>query len=168
MYEHILFPTDGSTGAEAALAHARTLAETHDATLHIMTVIDTSSPHIGMTSAGPEGATTGMIAEEHDASEPGMVGEEHDVESSLLERSQAVVDAAADEVEGVDTVTAVERGAPHSAILDYADENDVDLIVMGTHGRTGVERYLLGSVAEKVVRTSDVPVLTVRLGEEDS
>ncbi|WP_420182679.1 universal stress protein [Haloarcula sp. KBTZ06] len=168
MYEHILFPTDGSSGAEAALAHARTLAETHNATLHIMTVLDTSSPHIGMTAAGPEGATTGMTAEEHDESESGMVNEEHNIESSLRERSQAIVDAAADEVDGVDTVTAVERGPPHSAILDYADENDIDLIVMGTHGRTGVERYLLGSVAEKVVRTSDVPVLTVRLGEDDS
>ncbi|AJF26931.1 universal stress protein [Haloarcula hispanica] len=168
MYEHILFPTDGSSGAEAALAHARTLAETHNATLHIMTVLDTSSPHIGMTAAGPEGATTGMTAEEHDESESGMVNEEHNIESSLRERSQAIVDAAADEVDGVDTVTAVEHGPPHSAILDYVDENDIDLIVMGTHGRTGVERYLLGSVAEKVVRTSDVPVLTARLGEDDS
>ncbi|KAA9397275.1 universal stress protein [Haloarcula sp. CBA1130] len=168
MYERILFPTDGSDGAAAALAHARGLAETHNAALHIMTVLDTSSPHIGMTSAGPEGATTGMIAEEHDESEPGMVGEEHDIDSSLQKRSQAIVDAAADEIDTVDTVTAVERGPPHSAILDYSDENDIDLVVMGTHGRTGVERYLLGSVAEKVVRTSDVPVLTVRLGEDDN
>ncbi|EMA01785.1 Nucleotide-binding universal stress protein, UspA family [Haloarcula vallismortis] len=166
MYEHILFPTDGSDGAAAALAHARNLAETHDATLHIMTVIDTSSPHIGMTTAGPEGATTGMVAEEHDESEPGMVGEEHNVESSLQERAQAIVEAAADEVDTVDTITTVERGPPHSAILDYANENDIDLIVMGTHGRTGIERYLLGSVAEKVVRTSNVPVLTARLGDD--
>ena len=168
MYEHILFPTDGSTGAAAALAHARTLAETHDATLHIMTVLDTSSPHIGMTAAGTEGATTGMTATEHDESEPGMVGEEHNIESTLKQRSQDIVEAAADEVDSVDTVTAVERGPPHSGILDYVDENDIDLIVMGTHGRTGVERYLLGSVAEKIVRTSDVPVLTVRLGEEEN
>jgi len=161
MYEHILFPTDGSDGAAAALAHARNLAETHDGTLHIMTVLDTSSPHIGMTSAGPEGATTGMIAEEHDASEPGMVGEEHDIESSLQERSQAIVDAAADEVDGVDTVTAVERGPPHSAILDYAADNDIDLIVMGSHGRSGVKRALLGSVTERTLRSTHVPVLVV-------
>ncbi|MDQ2072046.1 universal stress protein [Haloarcula sp. NS06] len=168
MYEHILFPTDGSDGAAAALEHARNLAETHDATLHIMTVLDTSSPHIGMTSAGPEGATTGMIAEEHDESEPGMVGEKHNIDSSLQDRSQAIVEAAADEVDTVDTVTAIERGPPHRAILDYADENDIDLIVMGTHGRTGIERYLLGSVAEKVVRTSDVPVLTARLSDDEN
>jgi nucleotide-binding universal stress UspA family protein len=168
MYERILFPTDGSDGAAAALAHARELAETHDGTLHVMTVLDTSSPHIGMTAAGTEGATTGMVAEEHDTSEPGMVGEERGIESSLRERAQAIVDAVVDEIDTVDTVTAVERGPPHRAILDYADENDIDLIVMGTHGRTGIERYLLGSVAEKVVRTSDVPVLTARLGDEEN
>ncbi|WP_336338998.1 universal stress protein [Haloarcula brevis] len=166
MYEHILFPTDGSDGAAVALAHARELAETHDATLHVMTVLDTSSPHIGMTAAGTEGASSGMVAEEHDASEPGVVGEEHGIESSLRERAQAIVEAAADEVDTVETVTAVERGPPHRAILDYAADNDLDLVVMGTHGRTGIERYLLGSVAEKVVRTSDVPVLTVRLGAD--
>lgn len=55
----------------------------------------------------------------------------------------------------------VAAGSPYRQILNYADENDVDLIVMGTHGRQGVERYLLGSVAEKVVRTADCPVLTV-------
>ncbi|WP_058996082.1 universal stress protein [Haloarcula sp. CBA1127] len=168
MYEHILFPTDGSDGAAAALAHARNLAETHDATLHIMTVLDTSSPHIGMTAASPEGVTTGMTAEEHDESEPGMVGEEHNLESSLQERSQAIVETAADEVDTVDTVTAIERGPPDKAILDYADGNDIDLIVMGTHGRTGIERYLLGSVTEKVVRTSDVPVLTARFSDEEN
>jgi nucleotide-binding universal stress UspA family protein len=52
-------------------------------------------------------------------------------------------------------------------ILRYADEADADLVVMGTHGRTGVERYLLGSVAEKVVRLSDVPVMTVRADEDE-
>jgi nucleotide-binding universal stress UspA family protein len=109
-----------------------------------------------------------MIAEEHDESEPGMVGEDHNIESSLQERSQAIVEAAADEVDTVDTVTAIERGPPHRAILDYADENAIDLIVMGTHGRTGIERYLLGSVAEKVVRTSDVPVLTARFSDDES
>jgi nucleotide-binding universal stress UspA family protein len=48
-----------------------------------------------------------------------------------------------------------------SRILDYAETEDIDLIVMGTHSRTGLDRYLLGSVTEKVVRTADVPVVTV-------
>ena len=56
-------------------------------------------------------------------------------------------------------------GAPYRAVVDYADAEDVALVVMGTHGRTGLQRYLLGSVTEKVVRTAGVPVLTVRAPE---
>jgi nucleotide-binding universal stress UspA family protein len=52
-------------------------------------------------------------------------------------------------------------GAPYRAVVDYADAEDVALVVMGTHGRTGVDRYLLGSVAERVVRLCDRPVLTL-------
>jgi nucleotide-binding universal stress UspA family protein len=58
------------------------------------------------------------------------------------------------------------HGTPHTAILDYAEEHGVDLVVMGTHGRRGFDRFLLGSVTEKVVRTASVPVMTVRVGEE--
>ncbi len=59
------------------------------------------------------------------------------------------------------------RGRPAEQLLDYADEHDIDLISMGTHGRTGIDRFVMGSVAEKVIRRSERPVLTVRdLGEE--
>ncbi|MBV0900876.1 universal stress protein [Haloarcula salina] len=167
MYDDILFPTDGSDGASAALEHARDLADTYGATLHVLTVVDTSSPHIGMTAEGHDEGTTGMIATEHDAIEPGMVGEEHDIADAIAERATGLVDEAASAAGDVETVTAVAGGDPHSAILDYVAEHDIDLIVMGTHGRTGVERYLLGSIAEKVVRTSDVPVLTARADDED-
>jgi nucleotide-binding universal stress UspA family protein len=70
---------------------------------------------------------------------------------------------------GVETIEGVvSSGTPHRAILDYVDEEDVDLVVMGTHGRTGLDRYLLGSVTEKVVRLSDAPVITVRLSDDDA
>ena len=72
------------------------------------------------------------------------------------------VDSAATDA-GVDEVrTATPTGVPHRQILDYADEHGVDVIVMGTHGRAGLQRYLLGSVAGNVVRSSTVPVMTVR------
>jgi len=58
--------------------------------------------------------------------------------------------------------TATEQGIPRDVILDYADGADVDMIVMATHGRTGLEHYLIGSVTEKIVRRSPVPVVTVR------
>lgn len=61
--------------------------------------------------------------------------------------------------------TAIEHGNPYRAIRSYVDEQEIDLVVMGTHGRSGIERYLLGSVTEKTVRTLPVPVMTVRQPE---
>ncbi|WP_254663289.1 universal stress protein [Haladaptatus sp. W1] len=55
------------------------------------------------------------------------------------------------------------RGIPHEEILDYADENDIEVVVMGTHGRSGVEHFLNGSVTEKVIRNSTLPILVVRV-----
>ena len=67
---------------------------------------------------------------------------------------------------GVETIeTAISHGIPYRAILAAIDEADADLVVVGTHGRTGIDRYLLGSVAEKLVRTAPVPVRTVRAPE---
>jgi len=64
---------------------------------------------------------------------------------------------------GVESIRgSVAGGSPYRQILASAEEHDIDLIVMGTHGRRGIDRYLLGSVAEKVVRTAEPPVLTVR------
>jgi nucleotide-binding universal stress UspA family protein len=63
--------------------------------------------------------------------------------------------------------TVVRYGHPYREINAYTDVNDIDLVVMGTHGRSGLERYLLGSVTEKLVRTSRVPVLTVRPSDEE-
>ena len=65
---------------------------------------------------------------------------------------------------GVPTVEAIRLGVPHRVIREYAEEEGVDLVVMGTHGRTGIEHALVGSVTERVVRTLDVPVLTVHPG----
>lgn len=63
---------------------------------------------------------------------------------------------------GFDVETVIESGKPSNAIVEYADENDVDLITIGSHGRTGPSRVLLGSVAETVVRRAPVPVTVVR------
>lgn len=77
------------------------------------------------------------------------------------ERAVEQVERAARE-DGIDAVTDVREGTPHEAIVAYATDADVDMIVMGTQGRTGLDRVLVGSVAEQVVRTADVPVVTVR------
>jgi nucleotide-binding universal stress UspA family protein len=139
MYDAILFPTDGSEGADAALSHALALAETFDATLHVLYVADSNRDSV--TTVGREVV---------DALET----EGQSVVDDVVERARAA---------GVSTVDEVVQGGPHRTIVDYADARDVDVIVMATHGRTGLDRYLLGSVTAKVVRTSPVPVLTVKM-----
>lgn len=141
MYDDILFPTDGSAGADAALEHALELADTYDSRVHALFVVDT-------TYAG-RGAASRTTTDE------------------LRERGRTIVADVTDRAGSVSVVEAVEEGDPYRSILSYASEHDVDLIVMGTRGRSGVDRYLLGSVTEKVVRTADAPVFTVRAGAED-
>ncbi|GAA0532914.1 universal stress protein [Halorubrum ejinorense] len=139
MYSEILVPTDGSPASDAAIEHAVDLAEKYDARLHALYVVDGAA--YSSLEAGAE-----VVVEA--------------LESEGKEATQRVVEAAADG--GVDCVTHVTSGTAYQSIHDYVDEHDIDVVVMGTHGRQGLDRYLLGSVTERVVRTSDVPVLTVR------
>jgi len=141
MYENVLIPTDGSDGAAPAVERGLELAETYGATVHALYV---AQPIYTMEYGGER--IVDALEEEG-------------------ERATAAVAEKADE-RGLTVETEVRRGTPHSQILDYVDDHDVDLVVMGTHGRSGIDRYLLGSVAEKVVRLSDVPVLTVRMTDE--
>jgi nucleotide-binding universal stress UspA family protein len=137
MYDRILVPTDGSHGATVALDHAIELAVEHGATLHSLYVVSPSRVDgLSRLDDAIEGLTT--------------YGE--DLVADATRRAGK---------RDVDCETAIERGMPHEEILEYAAEADVDLIVMGTHGRTGLERYLLGSVTERIVRASPVPVMTM-------
>ncbi|ESP89335.1 universal stress protein [Candidatus Halobonum tyrrellensis] len=141
MYDRILLPTDGGDHAAAAAAHALDLAATYGATLHAVFVIDTGTSALAVSKV-----------------------EVRDVLEELGEaRSREALDAirsrAADA--GVELVVDVLEGDPDERIVDYATDHAVDLVVMGTHGRTGLERYLTGSVAEGVVRDSPAPVMTV-------
>jgi len=142
MYETILVPVDGSAGAEAAAAHAVDLATIHGATVHALYVVDVRMSPISADM-------------------------DHDEVVALVDESgerptAAVIDRA--ERAGVPSVEAIRLGIPHRVIEAYAEDEGVDLVVMGTHGRTGIEHALVGSVTERVVRTLDVPVLTVHPG----
>jgi nucleotide-binding universal stress UspA family protein len=170
MYTDILYPTDGSTGSNAAAEHVRLLASTFDATVHVLCVVDTRHLGIGMSGAFLDEGTAAMSGEPAGDTEGGTVGERSDAgerQAALREHGESVVTEASAAFGDIETTTAVMAGNPHTSILEYADDHDIDLIVMGTHGRTGVERYLLGSVTEKVVRMSDVPVMTIRAGSDD-
>jgi len=164
MYDHILFPTDGSDGASAALDETRALAALCDATVHVLYSIDTRPPGIGLGSDPQTDNPSGMVGTVSGG--PGGMADEREGTAELHADVKAhaadLVEAASEEFGDVETETVIKSGTPHKAILAYADEKDVDAIVMGTHGRTGLDKYLLGSVTEKVVRLADVPVLTVR------
>ncbi len=167
-YEQIVYPTDGSTGSDAALDEVRTLASAHDATVHVLSVVDTRDVGFGMTG-GHHDDDPGMSGGHQTGDDPGMVGTRLDAdawrEALSAEGRELVADRAA-ALDEVETVTAVRHGDPHETIIEYADDVDADVIVMGTHGRTGLDRRVLGSVTERTVRLSDVPVLTVRAGDE--
>jgi nucleotide-binding universal stress UspA family protein len=144
MYAEVLVPTDGSPASDAAIEHAIALADRYDARLHALYVVDGAA--YSSLEAGAE-----VVVEA--------------LESEGEEATGRVADAAADA--GVECVTTVTSGTAYRSIHEYVDANDIDVVVMGTHGRQGLDRYLLGSVTERVVRTSDVPVLTVRQAADD-
>ena len=139
MYERVLLPVDGSDPSFQAAEHAVDLAERYDATLHVLHVIDTA-PY------DAEVITSAVIG---DLEQQGRNAIEEVVELAPTSASKRIE-------------TAIRRGNPYETILEYVDEHDIDLIVMSTHGQTGIRRLVLGSVTEKIVRTAPVPVHTVR------
>jgi len=167
MYNDILYPTDGSSGANAALDHAQELATRYDATLHVLFVVDEEHVETGMVPREDQerGRVTGMMKRDEETAGEGSMSRNEDLAEKLERRgshlTQEIAAMLADE--GCETTTVVKEGDPAGVITEYAGDEEIDLITMGTHGRRGIERRLIGSVTENVVRTSDVPVLTVRL-----
>ncbi|MEA5389285.1 universal stress protein [Haloarculaceae archaeon H-GB11] len=153
-YQNILLPTDGSDLALEALRESLTLAELSGATIHVLYVVDDAK--IAELASG-----TGI----DDVSLDGDV-------DGLFRRFEAIGEHALDDLReaatgrGVALTTAIRKGLPEEEILAYVDEEEIDLLVMGTHGRRGIERYILGSTTERVLRQSPVPVLTVRGGSD--
>jgi len=132
-YDRILVPTDGSPAATAAVDHGISIAERLDASVRVLYVIE------GETGLPPPG-------------------------DPLRDEAVEVVDAVAERASEreVALTTHVQPGNPHAAINDFVGAYGIDLVTMGTHGRSGLRRHLLGSVSQRVLRTSDAPVLTVR------
>lgn len=140
----ILVPTDFSATADAALDYAHVLAERFGAALELLHVLD--DPFVA----------DGMAAEAYISEAPAL-------RTSMLQEAQERLRHRASAREGVPTITTeVLFGHGARTIAEHATERGSDLIVMGTHGRTGFAHLLLGSVAEQLVRTAPCPVLTVR------
>ncbi len=138
MFKRILLPTDGSEEAEAAVDQALDIARTYDAEVHALFVVDL------------------MLARSDELG--------NELVQQLQEQGEEAVDwirQRADE-EMVDCKAIVRQEvSPYQAILDYVEEAGIDLVVMGTQGRSGLERFFLGSTTELVVRRSPVPVIAV-------
>lgn len=139
---HILVPTDFSDAANAARAYAMVLAEAFGATLHILHVVP--DPH-----AMGWGADAVFLSELMERNERSARAE---IEATLTAEERARFRA----------VLAVATGVPVNHIIEYARDHEIDLIVMGTHGRSTLERMWIGSVTQGVLRRATCPVVSVQ------
>ena len=142
MFDSVVVATDGSESVQRAVDIALDFAERFDATVHALYVVDASEV----------------------ASSPEAVREE--LREALEADGEAALADVAERV-SADVRTAVREGRPAPEITAYAREVDADLVATGTRGRHGENRFLVGSVAERVVRTCDRPVLTMRQLQEE-
>jgi len=145
MGTHVLVPVDGSPQAWVAFEHALEMDRVETITaLHVVDPTEgVYSDYGGGGYYDPEAHDRAVKRGERLGEEARTRFEEAGIAESVLE-------------------TAIETGRPARTIIDYADSSDVDHIVMGSHGRSGVSRVLLGSVAELVARRASVPVTIVR------
>lgn len=146
----ILFPTDFSDSSKAALGYASTLAAETGATLYIAHVFDNTPTYL----AGYGG-----------------VGAVPDFSQEIAKENRALLEQVKPTKKGVEYVHEFVEGTPVHQLVALADREKIDLIVMGTHGRTGLSRLLMGSIAEGVLREANCPVLTVKqpmLDEEET
>lgn len=145
MFKNILYATDFSDSSISAADHARLLKELTGATLHILHVIAELSDQ-----------QRTMIHQEY------FKDFEKSVEQQAL---QDMHQFCASHFEGLEQIKShTLLGNPFQQIMQLSEQLSADLIVIGTHGRTGIEHVLVGSTAERVVRNSKIPVLTVRTG----
>jgi nucleotide-binding universal stress UspA family protein len=138
----VLFATDLSPASENAMRHALALARHYGATLHLAHVVSAW----GFTLAGPDAVA---IADEV------ALRELHELEESLSTRGALA---------GIKHDVTVRDGEVWPQIERLIDQDDVDLVVIGTHGRRGLDRLFLGSVAEQILRCAECPVVTVGPG----
>ncbi|MHB9287680.1 universal stress protein [Halobacteriales archaeon Cl-PHB] len=145
MYDHVLVPTDDSETSQVAVDHAVDLASKYGATIHALYVIDVDATSYGLGT------------EQVDRIRQGHLDEMPEV-TAAADEATGYVAAAADE-HGLAYEEHIRVAEPARASRTFVEDTDVDLAVMGSHGRTGLSRVVLGSVAEKVLRRTSLPVL---------
>ncbi len=146
--KQILYPTDFSRNARHALPQLREMIGCFDATVHLLHVIEPSLQAADLSWSPP----TPQIDEK--------------MRATAREHLAALADDL--KLPASRVVTAVASGHPSLEIVRYAHEHAIDMIVMSTHGHSGLSHFLLGSVTERVVRKAPCPVLTVRAEAEEN
>ncbi|WP_280585475.1 universal stress protein [Halorubrum sp. Boch-26] len=144
MYDDILLPVAPGGEANDAVPHAASLADRYSATVHVVSAVDT----LAETLRGPQ---AGAFAKR--------------IEAAAHERVEAVT--AELEAAGVDVVGDIRQGEPIDVIENAIADTGADIVVMPSHTRSGIRRVLLGSVTEKIVRISPVPVVTVPMTDRE-
>lgn len=145
--KNILVPTDFSSLSQSALEYARDLADNMNAAIHILHVIDKSMPFV----PGKQNLSETEIAAA--------------LEVDARKQLSALI-AEAENDTNIKVIGVIKHGIDFEEIVKYAKEVGADLIVIATHGRTGIMHSLLGSVAEKVIQHAKCPVLVIPAGEE--
>jgi nucleotide-binding universal stress UspA family protein len=145
----ILVPTDFSKHSENALAYAAAFAEKFDAELYLLHVVQDLA----------------LFVPEAVAVAPPAVPAVEQLTAAVREALDRTIDSH--QLRRFTVHAEVREGSPFYEVVRFAKEQEIDLVIMGTHGRTGLIHVLLGSVAEKVVRKSPCPVLTVRHPEHE-
>ena len=142
MYNEILVATDGSDASGAAVDQAVAVADNFGATVHLLHVVD-----IGMEMSGSaEGAIANQLTDTLD---------------ELATEALDGAESRAAEV-GVPTERVALEGVPHEAIVDYCADHGVDLVVLGSTGRSGITEHLMGSTTDRVARSVEASVLIAR------
>lgn len=153
MYSKVLVPLDGSEVSERALPHAQSLADAFGARVYLLQVISLSHEYEAFRSVGEENPTAVEYS----------LDLTRQLTASRQTRAEEYLKATAARLEenGTQVETSVRQGSTLENITHFVEENGIDLIVMSTHGRGELQRFLVGSVTDRVIRSSHVPVLAI-------
>ncbi len=145
-YKNILLPTDFSLGSEEAFEHAKDIAKSMGAKIHLLNVI-----HPVVYPTGLDLAHESLI----------------NLEDNLEKASKANLEKVAKRLKdlGIESKSTILMGKPSDQIMEYSKKFDIDLVVIATHGSSGLERFIFGSTTEKVIRKVECPVLVVHFNK---
>jgi nucleotide-binding universal stress UspA family protein len=148
MYQKIMVPLDGSQVAECVITHIETIAGKSDANVELVTVIEPL-----------EIPTRGMIAISDD--------EIKQIDAEGRKEAHKYLDQVSERLKqsGVNAGAVLLTGKAADSLVRYANNNDIDLIIMATHGRSGISKLFWGSVAEKILRATAIPVLLIKTSD---